>query len=64
MANEKNTELTEQELDHVSGGTDIGPVHIQAGNGFISVSVGGVGVWAGGGCAGVFSGNSSVSTCK
>lgn len=34
-------ELTEHEVDTVSGGLDIGPIKVEAGDGLVSISVGG-----------------------
>jgi hypothetical protein len=56
-------ELTVQELDLVSGGFDLGPVHIEAGQGMVTVGVGGYGVWAGNGCVGVYTPDSVKGVC-
>jgi len=56
-------ELTAQELDLVSGGLDLGPLHIEAGQGMVTIGVGGYGVWAGNGCAGVYTPDGVKGVC-
>jgi hypothetical protein len=56
-------ELTAQELDLVSGGFDLGPVHIEAGQGLVSIDVGGYGIWAGQGCIGVTTPTRVLGVC-
>ena len=56
-------ELTALALDQVAGGLDIGPIHIEAGQGLFSIDIGGYGIWGGRGCIGVSTPNRVVGVC-
>jgi hypothetical protein len=66
MANDQTNairELTDHEVDTVSGGLDIGPIKVEAGDGLVSISVGGYGIWAGQGCIGVTTPDKVLGVC-
>ncbi len=56
-------ELTAGEIDQVSGGLDLGPIHIEAGQGLFSIDVGGYGIWGGNGCIGVLTPDRVLGVC-
>ncbi len=55
--------LSEAELDLVNGGLDIGPIHIEAGQGLFTVGIGGYGIWGGQGCVGVYTPERVLGAC-
>jgi hypothetical protein len=56
-------ELSVGELDQVSGGLDIGPIHVAAGDGVLTVGIFGVGIFIGEGCVGVYGGGKAGGVC-
>jgi hypothetical protein len=56
-------ELSGAELDQVSGGLDIGPIHVAAGDGVLTVGIFGVGIFIGEGCVGVYGGGKARGVC-
>jgi hypothetical protein len=56
-------ELSATEVDMVSGGLDIGPLHVAAGDGVLTVGLFGVGIFIGEGCVGVYGGGKAVGVC-
>ena len=56
-------ELTAQELELVSGGLDIGPLHIESGKGMFTIGIGGYGIWVGEGCIGAYGPERVVGAC-
>jgi hypothetical protein len=55
-------ELSCAELDEVSGGLDIGPFHLAAGDGMVAVGFGGYGIVVGA-CWGVYGPGGGVAYC-
>jgi len=56
-------ELSGAELDQVSGGLDIGPLHVAAGDGVLTFGLFGVGIFIGEGCVGVYGGGKARGVC-
>ena len=56
-------ELSDAELDLISGGLDIGPLHAAAGDGVITVGLFGYGIFIGEGCVGVYGGGKARGVC-
>jgi hypothetical protein len=56
-------DLSSAELDAVSGGLDIGPLHIAAGDGMVAIGIGGYGIVVGA-CFGVYGGGTAVAVCS
>ena len=56
-------ELTRHELELVAGGLDLGPIHVEAGDGLFTVGIGGYGIWGGQGCLGVYSPSHVYGVC-
>jgi hypothetical protein len=56
-------ELSATELDQVSGGLDIGPLHVAAGDGVLTLGLFGVGIFIGEGCVGVYGGGKARGVC-
>jgi len=56
-------ELAGEEIDAVSGGLDIGPLHIESGKGMFTIGIGGYGVWVGEGCVGAYTPERVVGAC-
>lgn len=56
-------ELTASELDLIAGGLDIGPIHIESGQGLFTIGVGGYGIWGGMGCLGVYTPDRVLGAC-
>src|SRR5262245_44639795 len=56
-------EMTENEVDTVSGGFDLGPIHAEAGGGLAWIGIGGYGIWVGEGCVGVTTPDKVVGVC-
>lgn len=56
-------ELSAAEIDLVSGGLDIGPIHVAAGDGVLTVGIFGVGIFIGEGCIGVYGGGKARGVC-
>jgi hypothetical protein len=56
-------ELSATEVDLVSGGLDIGPIHAAAGDGVITFGIFGYGVFIGEGCVGVYGGGKARGVC-
>jgi len=55
--------LSDDELDRIVGGLDIGPIHVEPGSGLLTIGIGGYGIWAGQGCVGVYTPNSVKGVC-
>jgi hypothetical protein len=65
-ANSRATEIRELsggELDQVSGGLDIGPIHVAASDGVLTLGIFGVGIFVGEGCIGVYGGGKARGVC-
>ena len=56
-------ELSDAELDLASGGLDIGPLHAAAGDGVITFSLFGFGIFISEGCVGVYGGGKARGVC-
>jgi hypothetical protein len=62
-ANQDVRELSAAELDQVAGGLDIGPLHVAAGDGVLTLGLFGVGIFIGEGCVGVYGGGKARGVC-
>jgi hypothetical protein len=58
------SELSDHEIDQVAGGLDIGPIHIEVGQGLFTVGIGGYGIWGGQGCLGVYTPDRVLGACQ